>query len=233
VRTLVLVAAERREFAGIESHLARLERLRWPLDYCCAGVLEDRRLLLVANGAGKRLAVDALEEVRRRAEMSAVISTGFCGGLDPALGAGEIFVAPEVRGPDSESYSAAVPRCPLPHKSGVLVSQDCIVRTCQDKRRLYELGAHAVDMESAALAGRASAWGLPFYAIRAVTDTAEESFRCDLEGARLPDGRISPGMLLIAALREPATQLPELWHLRRRAKVAAKALGEFLGDCCF
>lgn len=233
METLVLVAAERREFLGIESRLARRERLRWSLDYCCTGVLGDLRALLVANGAGKRLAVDALEEVRRRAEISAVISTGFCGGLDPALAAGEIFVAHQVRGPDSESYSAAAPRCLRPHRSGVLLSQDCIVRTWQDKRRLYGSGAHAVDMESAALAGRASDWGLPFYAIRAVTDTAGESFRCDLEGARLPDGRISSGRLLVAALREPAALLPELWHLRRRAKVAAEALGEFLADCRF
>ncbi len=233
MKTLVLVAAERREFLGIEPHLARLERLRWPLDYCCAGVLADRRLLLVANGAGKRLALDALEMAGRRAEVSAVISTGFCGGLDPALAAGEIFVAHQVRGPDSECYPAVVPQCPRPYRSGVLLSQDCIVRTWQDKRDLYESGAHAVDMESAALAGRASAWGLPFYAIRAVTDTAEESFGCDLEGARLPDGRISSGRLLLAALREPAARLPELWHLRRRAKVAAEALGEFLADCRF
>lgn len=229
----MLVAAERREFSGFEPHLSRLERLDWPLDYCRAGVLGDRRLLLVANGAGRKLAVEALEVVRRRAEVAAVVSTGFCGGLNPTLAPGTIFVAHQVRGPDSECYRAAMPGCSRPHARGVLVSRDRVVQTRQDKRRLFEQGGDAVDMESAGLAGKVSALGLPFYVVRAVTDTAEESFRCDLEGARLGDGRISYRRLLRAALRDPAAQLPELWRLRRRAELAASTLGEFLADCRF
>jgi len=233
VKTLVLVAAEKREFAGLEPRLARRESLGWSLDYCCAAVLGGRRVLLVANGQGRRLAVEALELVRNRTEVGAVISTGFCGGLDPALAPAEIFVARQVRGPETACYPAAHAECARPHVQGVLLSQDRIVQTSRDKQRLWEQGCAAVDLESAALAERASAWGLPFYAIRAVTDTAEESFGCDLEGARLGDGRLSYRKLLMAALRHPPARLPELWRLRRRAMRAASALGQFLADCRF
>lgn len=233
MKTLVLVAAEKREFAGLEPHLARRESLAWPLDYCCAAVLGGRRVLLVANGQGGRLASEALELVRNRTEIGAVVSTGFCGGLDPALAPGEIFVACQVRGPEAACYPARLPDCARPHVRGVLVSENRIVQTSRDRRRLWEQGGAAVDLESAALAGRAWAWRLPFYAIRAVTDTAEESFRCDFEGARLVDGRLSYRRLLTAALGDPAARFAELWRLRRRANLAAQALGEFLADCRF
>jgi len=229
----VLVAAEKREFAGLLPRLARRESLGWSLDFCSAAVLGGRRVLLVANGQGGRLAGEALELVRNRTEVDAVISTGFCGGLDPALAPAEIFVARQVRGPEAACYSAWLPECAHPHVRGVLVSEDRIVQTSRDRRRLREQGGAAVDLESAALARRAAAWGLPFYAIRAVTDTAQESFCCDFEGARLADGRLSYRRLLMAALRDPAARLPELWRLRQRADLAARALGDFLANCRF
>lgn len=233
METLVLVAAEEREFGGIR-RLGRFAPLGWPLDCSWAGEFNGRRFLLVANGAGPRLAGEALDVTRERAAIDTVVSTGFCGALNPALVAGEIFVASAVCSAEGKDcYPARVPGASRPHAVGTLVSGDRVIQSRQEKRRLRECGGDAVDMEAFALAARAAAWGLPFYCIRAVTDTAEESFRCDLNAARRADGRISHARLLLGALRRPTERLPELWWLRRRAGEAARALGEFLADCRF
>ena len=49
--TILLVAAERMELTGLVRRIGG-ERLAWPLDFARLARLSDRRLLLVANGAG-------------------------------------------------------------------------------------------------------------------------------------------------------------------------------------
>lgn len=230
----MVVAAEERELAGFRRRLRRARRLDWPLEVAVAGEWDGRDFVLVANGAGSRLAAAALEAVRQRVSIGAVVSAGFCGGLDGRLRPAQVLVASEVRAlPGQERYPARLPRAAQDYAVGTLLSTDRVIQSAQEKRRLRELGGDAVDMEAAAVAGRAVAWGLPFYCIRAITDTAEETFRCDLNAARLADGRISYSKLLLAAAARPADRVPELWWLWRRARRAAEALGEFLAACKF
>lgn len=230
----MLVAAEERELAGFRRRLRLARRLDWPLDLAVAGECGGMDFVLVANGAGSRLAAAALEAVRERVSIGAVVSAGFCGGLDGRLRPEQIFIASEVWAlPGQERYPARLPRAAQDYAVGTLLSIDRVIQSAEEKRRLRELGGDAVDMEAAAAAGCAAAWGLPFYCIRAVTDTAEESFHCDLNSARLADGRISHSKLLLAAAARPADRVPELWWLWRRARRAAEALGEFLAGCRF
>ncbi len=230
----MLVAAQRRELAGFRRRLRDAERLDWPLDCALAGRLGGDRFVLVANGAGARLAAEALAEARSRTTVGVVVSAGFCGALDPALGPGAIFVASQVcAAGGGPCYPARLPRTSRAHAVGTLLSADWIVQSRQEKRQLRESGGDAVDMEAAGVAECAAAWGLPFYCVRAVTDTAEESFRCDINAARLPDGRVSDWKLVRDAFRHPAERLPELWRLWRRAGQAAETLGEFLAGCRF
>jgi nucleoside phosphorylase len=234
VEHVVLVAAEERELAGFRRRLAGVRRLDWPLATAVAGERGGVRFLLVANGAGARLAAEALEIARQRTQVGAVVSTGYCGGLHPGLRPGQVFVASEVRALEGDQrYPARLPRAPQDYFAGILLSAGRVIGSEQEKRVLRQQGGDAVDMEAAAVARCAAAWGVPFYSIRAVTDTAEESFRCDLNAARLADGRISYSKLLLAAAARPAERAPELWRLWRRARLAAEALGEFLARCKF
>lgn len=234
VENVVLVAAEERELAGFKRRLARARRLDWPLDSVFVGERHGERFLLVANGAGPRLAAAALDTVKKRVPIGALVSTGFCGGLNPELRPGGIFVASAVcteRG--RRCLPARLPRTGRDHLVGTLFSLDRVIQSTEEKRRLRAMGGDAVDMEAAAVADRAAVWHVPFYCIRAVTDTAEEGFRSDLNAARLADGRISYSKLLRAAATRPGEGLPELWWLWRRARLAAEALGEFLASCRF
>jgi adenosylhomocysteine nucleosidase len=158
----------------------------------------------------------------------AVISTGFCGALDPALGIGDIFVASSVQG-----VPVSLPDCPRPHSTGALVSIDHVAGTAAEKHKLRATGASAVEMEAAGAHARALALGLPFFCVRSVTDLAEETFANDLNRALRADGHFDTMQILRSAMCRPVVRLPELVRLSKRCSIAARTLGEFLADCRF
>jgi hypothetical protein len=90
-----------------------------------------------------------------------------------------------------------------------------------------------VEMEAAAVAERAKRYQVPFYAVRVVTDTCEETFPLDFNQMRSLEGRFSRVRIIGAALRRPLAVFPELIGLNRRTKRAARALGDFLADSRF
>ena len=234
VETLLLVAAEAREFAGIRRRCRREARLGWPVRFARAAELGGRRWVFVANGAGALLAGEACEVAWNKQKAKALISTGFCGALDPAIRLGEVFVASQVFTPEGGlALEACLPECPRPHSTGRLISMDHVAQTKEEKKRLRDLGGSAVEMEAAAVGLRARQWGVPFYCVRSVTDLADEDFHLDFNAARGIDGRLSTPRILWAAARRPIPLAFELYRLYHRDKLATRTLGDFLADCRF
>ena len=216
-----MVSSEQREFSGVLKRLPS-RALDWPLDFAREAERGSDQWILVANGAGPRLAAEAAATALAAAPVEAVASIGWCGALDPALRPASVFVAAAVRSPGAEWRT----RCAGAH--GVLYSSDRFVGDAAGKRELHRAGAAAVDMEAAAVAEQAERRGLPFYCIRAVTDTARESFWLDFNTLRDAEGRIHRGLVLRAALGSPRRAVPELVRLASRCRQASEALGEFL-----
>ena len=223
------MAAERRELDGLLVHLNEVTKPDWPLDFVRVGRLNGRPVVLVANGPGPKLAGDAVDVVKQNQSMDGLISTGFCGGLEPSLQVCDIFVATEVVG----VAPARTPASPRSFKTGKLLSIDRVVSTAQEKTQLGKGGADAVEMEASAVAARAKTYEIPFYAVRVVTDTCEESFPLDFNQMRSGDGHFSRARIVGAALRKPARLFPELIKLNKRTKRASEALGDFLADARF
>jgi adenosylhomocysteine nucleosidase len=222
---LLFVAADPMEFAGLRRHCASVAPLPVPVDWARSADLHGNRIVMIANGAGARRAAKAVDAV---SEITAIVSTGFCGALDPALGIGDIFVAASIRG-----VSVTPPRCSTPHTTGALASIDHVAQTAAEKRKLHAAGASAVEMEAAGVQERARALGVPFYCVRSITDLAGETFANDLNSALREDGHFDTMQILRAAMRNPGARLRELVRLRQRCKVAARTLGDFLADCRF
>ncbi|MGH9585121.1 MAG: hypothetical protein ACRD4O_19550, partial [Bryobacteraceae bacterium] len=207
-----------------------------PLDYALEGMWENRRILLAANGAGPSLASHSVEIAVRAASMAelsasrleAVVSTGYCGALDPELRESQIVVGTEILDSETNEIFACIPaESDAAFVSGRIVSQDRIAVSAAEKQQLSRHGAIAVDMESSGVAARAKRAGLPFAAIRAVSDCADESFAFDLNCMRTAEGRMRTGKIINYALTHPRA-IPELRRLKRRAENASRALGEFL-----
>ena len=182
--------------------------------------------ILVANGPGPKLAGAAVNdrlreqgfEKQRRVE--GIVSTGFCGALDPGLDVGDIVVSGD---------GVASPRSFV---RGEILSLDRVAVTAAEKRDLRErTGAIAIEMESAAVAAKAREWGVPFRCIKAVSDTAAEDMPLDFNLYRDSAGRFSRSRIALAAMRRPFTAIPALLRLDRNCRRAAEKLGEFFADC--
>jgi len=230
---LAFVAAERREFDGVIAKSERVRKLDWPLGFARMVWLNGRPALLVANGPGPKLAGHAVDVAKEHEELDGLVSTGFCGALDPALQPCDIFVATVVLSRDRKGAPCSPVTTKYFYHAGKLLSMDRVASTAVEKTELRKTGAGAVEMEAAAVAARATEWNIPFYAVRVVTDTAEESFPLDFNRMRDSEGRFNRGKILGAALHRPGTVLPELVKLNQRCKSAARALGDFIAGSQF
>ena len=228
MKNVLVVAAEEFEFAGILRRSRTVEKADWGTRFSRVVELNGMRLLLAAHGPGPKLAGIAADAVYSRETVDAVVSTGLCGGLEPQLCVGDIFVATEVNG-----TTAQRPFTSLPHRSGKVLSVDRVAVSPVEKARLHETGAAVVEMEAQALAERAKCWQVPFYCVRSVSDGAAEGFLLDLNDVRDKEGRFRRGLIVLKTVFRPFTLVPEMLRLKRNSERAADTLGEFVANCCF
>ncbi|MFN0167110.1 MAG: hypothetical protein ACKV22_11835 [Bryobacteraceae bacterium] len=232
VPAILLVGAMRREFDGLTRHCRNLQRVGAEVDWAQAADLGGQRILMTANGAGPKLAGQALRRVHGWSTWSAVVSVGYCGALDPRLRTGDIVVGTHLLF-GNDSMPLRLPETGRRHSTGPIISVDRIVASAEEKSALGQGGAMAVEMEAAGLAPLVRQWNLPLFCIRSVTDRADEGFVLDINRARSPEGRIQPSRLVLEALFKPVSGIPELLRLQQKSSSAALSLGDFLADCRF
>jgi adenosylhomocysteine nucleosidase len=132
-----------------------------------------------------------------------VIAAGFCGALVPSLHIGDIVQSPRI------------------------LTVDHLVTDPAEKCQLG--GSHdAVDMESAAVAAVCDENGVPFLAVRAVSDTVDTALSPELVRL-LSGGNVSVLKACGALLRKPVL-LGEFRRLARATKLAARNLSTALLD---
>lgn len=230
---LAFVAAEAREFLGLLRRAERVVKLDWPIDFARMAWWNGQASLLVANGPGPKLAGRAAAVAKEHEELKGLVSTGFCGALDPAFEAGDILIATHILGGDGTETPVQWPAAaPGSAKSGKLLSMDRVAGTAAEKSALRKSAADAVEMEAAGVAARAAEYKLPFYCIRVVTDTAQESLPLDFNRMRDTEGRFNRTRIVAAAIRRPLV-FPQLLDLNRKCRDAAQALGDFIADTRF
>jgi adenosylhomocysteine nucleosidase len=215
----LVVAAEPREFSGILRRFGPAAKIERNGARFAREVSKDGdRWWLVANGPGPRCVEEVL---RQKMDVTGIINTGFCGALDPSLRVGDIVVCGDV--PSTAR-----------HARGDISSSDRVVVTVEEKRRLREkTGAIAAEMEAGAVKKIAKEWGVPFYCIRAVSDTANEDMPLDFNLYRDRAGRFSLPKIALAAMSRPFTRIPALKRLEANCNVASESLGAFFADCRF
>ncbi len=220
-----MVAAEARELAGLARHLSGRRKLGLPLGFSEEGELAGRRWLLAANGAGPNLAAAAVKAFGRP---DRIVSTGYCGALDPALAPSDMVICNRVIDVDKDRRFKTADEF-----GATCLSGDRVIQTAREKQLLRETtGASVVEMEAAGVAAEAEALGVPFHCIRVVTDTSNEDMGLDFNACRDADGRFQLGRIAVSALRQPR-HIPELLKLNERARAATARLGDYLGQHAF
>jgi hopanoid-associated phosphorylase len=184
-----------------------------------ARVMAGDGIAVIAGGGDAERLEQALEAAI--GSVSGVLSSGFAGALDPELGVGEIVIG-GVSG--SESFAKRLAKL-LPHaRIGLVAGRDQVAGSATEKRALWaETGALAVDMESHIAARVAARHGLPFAALRVISDEADATLPPAALAGMRPDGGIAIGAVLGSLLRKPR-QLPALLRTGRDAGVAFQAL---------
>ena len=200
----------------------------------CIGALPhqpEKPLVRCAGGDSKR----AEEAARSLVAEGCIglVSFGIAGGLRPTLVPGMLVVARSVIGPNRSRFHCdpawrnrlmAVLKAEVAVVEWDIVGGDRPILSSTEKRRLHQRsGAAAVDMESHAVAQIAAELGIPFLAVRAISDPVDRDIPAwvpDLVGA---DGR-PRAWPVIAGLAAHPYHVPALIRLGRDSEKAFAAL---------
>ena len=153
--------------------------------------------------------------VIERGQTRGVIMAGLAGALAPELQVGDVVIQGLVTRP--EVFNTGV-------RAGKLATARAIVSGPAEKAALFrETGALAVDMETS----RAEVWardlGVPFVAVRAISDTALERLDPAVLGFVDAEGRPKIARVLHHLAAHP-TKLPDILRLGRASKAALSRL---------
>ena len=180
---------------------------------------EKNPAVLVCGGIGAEAARRAAEAVITLYRPALVVSAGFAGALDASLKVGDPFIPRQVldAGDGSASETGA--------GGGILVTFSGVASAGQKARLGRAYGAHAVDMEAAAVSRAALAHGLPFACIKAISD--EHNF--DIPGVDLflRDGQFNMTGFVAYTLGHPWLW-PRVIRLARNSSRAAQTLCKLL-----
>jgi len=196
-------------------------------------------VIVCAGASAERAAALSRDLVAEGCE--ALMSFGIAGAVSPDLDSGDLVIPDHILVDDVdadghlrdlcngdprwlEGLRAALAGAQLPHRGGMLIGSRALWRDAGDKEAIHEItGALAIDMESGAVATAAQNAGLPFLAVRAIADRAQDSLPALVETAVKPDGRPAIARTLGALLRRPS-EVPATLRLARRTELALARL---------
>jgi adenosylhomocysteine nucleosidase len=199
------------------------------------GRRRDRNIVLAECGAGRAKAAKAAHALIDAHRPRWLFSAGLAGALDRHLLRGQIVVADSIVDPAGRQWTAGPQSLPpwLADVPGVhvgrLLTVDRVVRLPEEKLALgREHAALAADMESLAVAEVCAERGMPFLAVRAISDTVDEQLPPDVErllAQKTNAARL--GAALGSICRRPSS-VKDLLKLQEDANAASDRLGNFL-----
>jgi hopanoid-associated phosphorylase len=192
--------------------------------------------VVVSGGVPEALRGRLETAINRGGKVPGVISVGLGGALSPDLAVGDWVVGERVIDGEAVWKTDAIWTRHIANalgpsgRLGAIVGSDIMVANAKAKAALHDsTGALAVDMESHVAARVASAHGLPFAALRVISDAADRTLpKAALAGMR-PDGGMNLAGVLWALAKSPS-QLPALIRTGQEAGAAFRALALLGGD---
>ena len=231
---VVVLAALDRELAVLAA-VTRVER-RWTTSRFRAvlGRLDGMSVILARTGDGAENATRGANELLSRLPVQSVIVVGMAGGLSPSLAPGTLLVAREVideGGPVPPPDPAWLGRAL--RLTGALPATFLSTReTLCTPRAKAEAYAHlprgtvaSVDLETAAYARVAQQRGIPYLALRSVSEAADEPLPMDFNAVRDGRGSVDTRRVVLGVFRRPSLLAP-LWRLRGRAMLCSQSLAK-------
>ncbi|MFL6301659.1 MAG: hypothetical protein ACJ71N_13725 [Terriglobales bacterium] len=185
-------------------------------------IFEGRDAVVAVAGMGPiagRIAADTAYK-RCNGEVRGFLSVGFAGALNAKLEAADIFEPKKIvcAADDTEISNGT--------GSGTLVSAGAVAGHEQKLTLAKKHGAEAVDMEAYSVADVARIYGVPFRAIKVISD--ELDFPMPPMGRFIDEkGRFQTGSFVIYSVIRPWIW-PTVWRLARNSRRASHVLCERL-----
>jgi hopanoid-associated phosphorylase len=181
------------------------------------GLVQEAR---IAAGPGMAVICSSSDPQQLRALLTVfdprtirgVVSFGVAGGLDPSLKSGDIVLATEVVAGDvrwlaglalSETQIAGIALGRRVVRGGLAGVEEVVMAQARKAALWLETGAAAVDMESHIAAAYAAEAGLPFAALRVISDPAGRTLPHLALSAIKPNGKIDLLKILNGIVRNP------------------------------
>jgi adenosylhomocysteine nucleosidase len=134
------------------------------------GELGGRGIVVCHTGVGAESCNGRIAAFLQEHRPASLISSGFAGGLDPALKVGDIIIA----GNFSNEALLEKMGAPLAVKT-TMTTQAQVAERVADKAALFsQTGAAAVDMETAIISGQCAQLGIPMVSLRGISDSAAD-----------------------------------------------------------
>ena len=183
---------------------------------------EHADAVLLCGGIGHEAGKRAAEAVIEYAKPEILIATGLAGGLKPEWTLGRTMIAAEV------VDEATGRRFRTAYGEGTVVSSHEIARAANKRVLASRFVADVVDMEGSAVGEVAEAHGLPFLAVKAVSDDMDFELP-PLQGFVDREGKFQSGQFVLWAAWHPGWW-PGIVRLKKRSDIAAAKLSGVLSE---
>jgi adenosylhomocysteine nucleosidase len=238
-KSIGLIIAMPEEVRPIARRLGRYRKVRIDRFPFYRFRLNGREIDLVQSGMGRERAAAAASALIAAYRPGLLISAGIGGGVREGLATGDVVLAGKVMSLREEQLAdmIALDNASLLRDlaenlagrdfrilDGCIITGTGILRKEEAKRFLPGgLINPVLDMETGAVAEAASREDIPFLALRAISDAADEEILFSIEEITDRDMNISMCKVLSAMLRNPRI-LPQMLRLARNAKTAGDNL---------
>jgi adenosylhomocysteine nucleosidase len=238
-KSIGLIVAMPEEVRPIARRLGPGQTVRIGRFPCHRFRLEGREIFLVRSGMGRERAAAATTALIAAHRPDVLISAGFGGGVRKGPKTGDVVLADQVLSLSDEKITGAMhietgdllrgimealPSRVFRILNGCVITSRGILRKKEADRILpAELSNPVLDMETSAVAEAAARESIPFLALRAISDPAEEEILFSIEEITDRELNISIRRVLSTILRKPRI-LPQMIRLARNAKKAGSSL---------
>lgn len=200
------------------------------------GHVSDHPIVWTISGVGREAATCAAQRIIDGHQPHTLISAGFAGALAPNLEHGTVLVPERILDdnqqciyPLGHSDQSLWPAENIIDSKTTLITVDSVITSKEKKARLRQ-ATHAdlVDMESAAVAVVAQNADIQFLAVRAISDTSEETLPPEVSRLSQPQSPMHRfGAALAAITRRPAA-VTDLWRLWEQGMSCSRTLADRL-----
>jgi len=181
---------------------------------------EDDQAVVLAGGIGHAAGMRAAEAMIGCYAPDLVVATGLAGGLRPEWAPPRTMIAERVIDEETGREFKTM------HGDGTVVSSRTIAGAEKKRELAQRFAADIVDMEGAAIAEVAEKHGLPFLAVKAISDELDFDLP-PLQDYVDADGKFQTARFTISAAYRPQCW-PMIAALKRKTDAAARELAEVL-----